>query len=103
MARDRIGNVVRSLALIPPEQDDRLMTVQKVVNGLNSAWGDEFQSDLSRFVLGWKPATNEIPAQAKACGDGLDRLRHRALGEELSETLPHGVGGTLAGAHPREA
>jgi hypothetical protein len=55
MAQDRIGGIVRALVGVPQE---RLAVVGKVVNGLNSAaeHGDDFQTELSKFVLGWKPS-----------------------------------------------
>ena len=64
MAQDKIGGIVRALVGVPNE---RLVVVQRVVNGLNSVaeHADEFQVDLSKFVYGWKPATNEPATQAR--------------------------------------
>ena len=58
MAQDKIGGIVRALVGVPQE---RLTVLQKVVNGLNSAaqHGDDFQVELSKFVLGWK--SNAVP------------------------------------------
>lgn len=54
MSKDKLGGIVRALVGVPQE---RLVVVQKVVNGLNSNAknGGIFQTDLSKFVLGWKP------------------------------------------------
>mgnify|MGYP001558576773 CR=1 FL=1 len=64
MAQDKIGGIVRALVGVPQE---RLVVVQRVINGLNSAaeHGDRFQIDLSKFILDWKPevevATTDNP------------------------------------------
>jgi len=53
---DRIGGIVRALVGVPQK---RLPVLQSVVNGLNSAaqHGDQFQVELSKFVVSWKPVS----------------------------------------------
>lgn len=60
MAQDKLAGIVRALVGVPQE---RLVVVQRVANGLNSTspHGDQFQIELSQFVMGWKPKTNGQP------------------------------------------
>src|SRR3989344_5750050 len=59
MAQDKIGGIVRALVGVPQE---RLVVLQMVVNGLNSqaTYGDQFQIELSKFILGWKPEVQDV-------------------------------------------
>ncbi len=96
MAQDRIGGIVRALVGVPQE---RLAVVQKVVNGLNKEAenGDEFQNELSKFVLGWKPAVPEVVMPLSDLERGLS-VYEKLFGKrpEFSETWipskPEGFG-----------
>ena len=52
MARDLLGGIVRALVGVPQE---RLSTVQAVVNGLSGSDCEAFWDDLVRFLTNWKP------------------------------------------------
>jgi hypothetical protein len=58
MAQDKLAGIVRALVGVPQE---RLVVVQRVVNNLNKAYehGNQFQIELSKFILGWRPAASE--------------------------------------------